>query len=70
MISEALRTEARKAFVAYEKVFVERVAKMPGGKLDASNFENVLATDDEARVRGYIDGLNATRRDLESALIV
>ena len=44
MISDELKTEARKAFVAYEKVYIERIAKKPGWRLAANHFEKVLAT--------------------------
>ena len=70
MIPDRLRQEARNAFAAYEKVFIDRIVKKPGWHLDADHFEKVLATGDEARIRGYIDDLKAARRDLESATIV
>ena len=70
MISEELKLEARRAFVAYEKVFIERIAQKPGWRLDASNLEKVLATGDEARIRAYIEDLEVTRRDIERAVVV
>lgn len=69
MVSDDLKLEARKAFVAYERVYIERVVKKPGWHLVADHFEKVLATEDEARIRAYVDDLDASRRDLENALI-
>jgi hypothetical protein len=70
MISDALKREAREAFVAYERVFIERVVRRPEWRLVPDHHEQVLATGDEARVRAYIEDLHSSRRDLEQALIV
>lgn len=70
MVSAELKRTAREAFVAYEKVFIDRIVKKPGWRLAATHCEQVLATGDEARVRAYIEDLNASRRDLENAVVV
>ena len=70
MITEELNEETRRAFVAYEKAFIDRVVKRTGWRLAGEHIETVLATGDEARVRAYMEDLNFARHDLESALIV
>ena len=70
MVSEDLKRKAREAFVAYERVFVERVVRRPDWRLVADHLEHVLASGDEARVRAYIEDLNASRHDLERAVII
>lgn len=70
MVSDELKREARQAFTAYEKVFIDRVVRRPDWRLVADHLENVLASGDKARVKAYIEDLNASRRDLEHALII
>lgn len=70
MISDELMNQARRTFVEYERLFVERVAKRPGWKLDATHFEEVLRTGNEVRVRALIEDIEACRRDIESAVVV
>ena len=70
MVSDDLKLEARKAFVAYEDVFIKRIVKKLNWHLAGDHLEQVLATGDEARVRSYIDDLHAARRDIETAVVV
>jgi hypothetical protein len=62
--------EAREAFVDYETVYVTRVAKRPGGRLDAQRLEDVLATADEAKVRTFVEQLRMARQSLLDGVII
>lgn len=70
MISEDLKLQAREAFSAYEQVFIERIVRRPGWRLVSDNLEKVLANGDEARIRAYIEDLEASKRDIEMAAVI
>jgi hypothetical protein len=68
-LNDGLITEARMAFVEYEKLFVTRVARRPGDRMSAHPVEEVLATGDEEKVREYITELARLRNDILTSTI-
>ncbi len=58
-LSESLRREAAEAYLTYESLFIERLARRP----DGTQLQDVLASGDEERVRAFIE--NMRRKHLE-----
>lgn len=65
-----LRRHAGVAFYEYEQAYVNRIAKRPGGKLDAGILESVLATGDEVKIREFIDTMRRGRDEILNAIVV
>jgi hypothetical protein len=63
-VSDELRKEASEAFHAYEQVFIDRIVKRPGSRMDAKSFADALATDDEQIVMTFIANMRRARLDL------
>lgn len=64
-----LRRQAGEAFYAYEQAFVNRIAKQPGGKMDAGILEDVVATGDAVKLREFIERMRRGREDLLGGVV-
>ncbi|MGD9523162.1 MAG: hypothetical protein AB7N73_06835 [Gemmatimonadales bacterium] len=69
MISEQLKQEAGEAFHAYEKVFIDRIVRREGWRLDAAPLAKALDSGDEATVRAFIKDMVLGAAELRSASI-
>ena len=70
-ITEELRRAAIEAFHAYEEIYIARVVKKEGWRMDASSVEDVLATNDPDQVEAFIHKMSRERASLiESATIL
>jgi hypothetical protein len=69
LISDDLRKDAVEAFHDYERVFIDRIVKKPGWRLDASPLHAVLLSGDEQIVKDFIGDLRQGTASLLNASI-
>lgn len=69
MITEQLKREAGNAFHEYEKVFIDRIVRREGWRLDAAPLAKALDSGDEATIRAFIKDMRLGAAELRSASI-